>query len=57
MSILTDFVEIRQRIGEARYKEIVAFLRANPQYTLDDVYYKSDIWDKSVEWAKTHAVN
>ncbi len=51
MSILQEYQEIRSRIGEKRYEEICAFLDANPQYQLSDVYYGKKVWDESVAWA------
>lgn len=62
MSILQEYQEIRNRIGENRYNEICAFLDANPQYQLSDVYYSKKVWDESVAWAvetygKSYAVS
>lgn len=52
MSILQEYEEIRRNIGEDRYAEIVAFLKAHPHYLLSDVYYHKDVWEESVKWAK-----
>ena len=52
MSILTDYQETRERIGEEKYKQITLFLENNPQYVLSDVYYNEEAWNKMEKWIK-----
>lgn len=52
MSVLQEYAEIRNRIGEARYNEITAFLEANPEFNLSDVYYNPYVHTMSVQWAR-----
>ena len=52
MSILSDYQEIRERIGEEKYKQITLFLENNPQYVLSDVYYHESVWNKMEKWIK-----
>lgn len=52
MSVLQEYTEIRSRIGESRYNEITAFLDANPEFDLSDVYYNPYVHAISVQWAR-----
>lgn len=52
MSVLQEYAEIRNRIGEARYNEITAFLEANPEFDLSDVYYNPYVHAMSVQWTR-----
>lgn len=52
MSILSDYQEIRERIGEEKYKQITLFLKNNPQYVLSDVYYRESVWNEMEKWIK-----
>lgn len=52
MSILSEYEEIRKRIGEEKYNLIGKFLKDHPQYTLSDVYYRESVWDEMEEYSK-----
>ena len=52
MSILSEYEQIRQQIGEETYKEICEFLKEKPHYLLSDVYYKRSVWFEFQEWNK-----
>ena len=52
MSILSDYQEIREKIGEEKYEQITAFLKSHPQYVLSDVYYRESVWNEMEKWTK-----
>ena len=52
MSILQDYEQIKNRIGEEKYKHIEEFLEAHPHYYLSDVFYNKVVWDAMENWTK-----
>lgn len=54
MSILSDYEEIRNSIGEEKFNTVEQFLKTHPQYNLSDVYYKKSVWNGMEEWSIKH---
>lgn len=50
MSILQEYEQIRQRIGEEKFAHIEVFLNEHSQYLLSDVYYKENVWKEFEKW-------
>lgn len=50
MSLLQEYRQIREKIGEEKFEHIEAFLNKHPQYLLSDVYYKENIWKEFEKW-------
>jgi hypothetical protein len=50
MSILSDFEEVRKRIGDEKYNAIDDYLKLNPDLFLDNVLYRQSEWEKFEEW-------
>lgn len=46
VSILQEYEEIRNTIGEETYKKVNHFLDNHPEYLISDVYYKSKVWEE-----------
>lgn len=49
-SILSEFEQIRRRLGEERFSHIEAFLAEHPRYDLSDVYYDIKVWNEFEGW-------
>lgn len=43
-SILTEYDDIREQIGDTKYQAVMRFLDDHPEYDLSDVYYKESVW-------------
>lgn len=52
MSILQEYREIRNKIGEEKYNLIQEFLKEYPHYFLSDIYYSESVWNEFEEWTK-----
>jgi phosphoribosyl-ATP pyrophosphohydrolase len=50
MSLLQEYRQIKQKIGEEKFEHIEAFLNKHPQYLLSDVYYKENVWQEFERW-------
>ena len=50
MSLLQEYRQIKERIGEEKFEHIEVFLNKHPQYLLSDVYYKENIWKEFEKW-------
>ena len=49
-SILSEFEQIRRRLGEERFSHIEAFLAEHPRYDLSDIYYDIKVWNEFEGW-------
>lgn len=52
MSILQDYIKIKNEIGEERFTHIENFLDVHPHYFLSDVYYRETVWKEFETWEK-----
>ena len=54
MSVLTDYREIRNKLGEEMFSRIEKFLECHSQYLLSDVYYNEKVWKEFKDWEKKY---
>lgn len=57
MSILTEYAEIRQRLGEEKFQGIERYLELHPNLLLSDVYYNPKEWECFERWYQTQDVS
>lgn len=50
MSILQEYSQIKEKLGDERFSHIEKFLEIYPQYYLSDVYYRESVWKEFEEW-------
>ena len=50
MSILQEYEEYRQKLGEEEWNNIDQFLEEHGQYDLSDVLYKERVWKVYEDW-------
>lgn len=52
MSIMNEYEEMRQNLGEKNFRLLEQFLEENEQYLLSDVYYSMSVYREFEEWKK-----
>ena len=50
MSILTEYAEIRQCLGEEKFQGIERYLELHPHLFLSDIYYNQKEYKKFERW-------
>ena len=50
MSILQEYEEYRQKLGEKEWAMMEEFLKKNEQYLLSDLLYKESVWQIYQDW-------
>lgn len=50
MSLLQDYKEFREDIGEEMFKKIEEYLKDHPKLFLNDLMYNQEEWSKFQDW-------